>query len=140
MYAGVPLTAEAYARAEDAYVATILSFVKEAGGQLLRVVGLESRDTAEALDAMVGFGLPIECVPLREGQTISLSELGVVARMLLRELAWCCLESETTRAHFGYDFYLYLAADRPCPASAALAARSGLFVEPCDSPYAEESS
>lgn len=41
--------------------------------------------------------------------------------------------------HFGYDYYMYVGVETPCPQAQRLAAQLGLFVEEMRSPYHPES-
>lgn len=75
-----------------------------------------------------------------DGGVVSAAEAVELVRWMLREKVWCRLEGPRDVAiHTGYDLYLYLTADRPCPVSVAAAERLGLFPEPLEvSPHARE--
>jgi hypothetical protein len=119
-FGGEVLTAEAYRRVEDAYVATALSFWREVGKPEL---------TARGVEAAADGSAPVE------GSTVEEARLDELIRGLLREDLWCRLESATYFLHVGWDYYAYVGVPSPCPESCALAASSGLFVEAMVSPH-----
>jgi hypothetical protein len=120
-FGGVVLTREEYQRVEDAYVAVILSFLREAGVSSLVVEGLENHQGCS--------------LAFREGSTLGPEQLDEVMRAVLREEFWCRLEGPNSFVHIGYDYYLYVGVPVPCPESQAFASRLGLFAEPFPSPY-----
>ena len=120
-FGGAVLTREDYQRVEDAYVATALGFLREAGCASLAVVGLEN------------YGRCPSAPP--EGAVVAEPQLGDMIRSILRAEFWCLLEGGSCFLHFGYDYYLYVGVPSPCPQACLLASRSGLFVEEFDSPY-----
>jgi hypothetical protein len=120
-FGGRLLTADDYARVEDAYVAAALSFWREVGSPRL---------TARAVERASG-----RLVLVEAGAVEQEAHLAELTRALLREEIWCRLESETYFLHVGFDFYAYVGVSAPCTASCALAAASGLFVEPFTSPH-----
>jgi hypothetical protein len=121
---GVMLTEAEYQRVEDAYAATAIAFMREAGAPSLTVSGLENH---------AGLALPFE-----NGTVLALTEAAEVVRRVLREEFWCRLERAGAFIHLGWDFYMYIGASGPCPCAAALARQLGLFVEPFQSPYHEK--
>ena len=138
VFAGELLTYERYLYWETAYVNAALAFLSDTNLDALRVVYLENnkyydgerlKDIALAPDA------------LRTGSTVGRDELGDVVRLNLRELIWCKLEAGGGIAglkfylHFGYDFYMYVGSISPSTEAIRYAERSGLFVEPMESPY-----
>ena len=82
---GKVLTAEHYQGVEDAYVATALSFLREAGQPALFVRGLERSS---------GAGAPVEedDAPVEEGGAVPPAAVGDVIRGVLRGSFWCRLE------------------------------------------------
>jgi hypothetical protein len=123
---GVVLTEAKYKAVEDAYSETALAFLQEAEVSHLVVVGLENHNGAA--------GVP------SEGDVLALSEIPSVLSSILRERYWCKLENPQAYIHVGYDFYMYVGVPVVCPAAAALAKRSTLYVEPFLSPYLENAA
>jgi hypothetical protein len=124
-FSGSVLTQSEYQRVEDAYAVVAVAFLQEAGSPNLSVAGLENQKNAQILFA--------------DGASLSLEEIGLVIRRVLREEFWCRLEGVAAFVHLGYDYYMYVGVPQPCPAAEALAQRLGLFVEPIHSPYSERS-
>jgi len=137
-FSDATLTVDEYLRAESAYVRTATSFAVESGVFELRVVDLE-RDL-ERLDQveLTRLGLPpIDLTtPIRDDAVVPVGQWQHVMRAILRELAWCKLESDPFFVHFGHDFYMYVGSDSLCEQSQLSAKTSGLFVEEMHSPYA----
>lgn len=115
------LTQEGYSQVEDAYVTASASFIRESGVPTLSIVGFENHAAAN--------------LPFGESTALGASDFGTVVRSLLREEYWCRLESIGGFIHVGWDFYMYIGVQRPCPLAVAETERLGLFVEPFHSPY-----
>jgi hypothetical protein len=120
-FAGIVLTREDFERVETAYVASALSFLREAGLSSLIVTGLENHRR--------------HSLAFSEGSNLSLEQLGDAIRMVLREEYWCRFESTDGFVHIGWDFYMYVGVQHPCPTARAEAAKLGLYVEEFRSPY-----
>ena len=120
---GVVLNREEYLRVEDAYVASALAFLREAGVRTLTARDLQNPG-----------GVPVAPV---EGGVLFLGQVGEVLRGLLREDFWCRLEGPGAFIHIGWDYYMYIGVPQACPQAEQMVRRLGLFVEPFDSPYRE---
>ena len=120
-FLGLVLTEQEYRRVEDAHVRVSLACMAEAGVTDLVVIGLENPANA-----------PLD---FEEGSALNLTDLAPTIRRLLREEFWCRLERDGNFLHFGWDYYLYLGVQWPCPQALVLARQLGLFVEPMRSPY-----
>ncbi|HEY1381745.1 MAG TPA: hypothetical protein VGF55_33410 [Gemmataceae bacterium] len=123
-FGGAVLTEAEYRRVEDAYAASAVAFLTEAGVPALTVAGLEN-----AAAARLSFA---------DGSLLRPTEVGEVVRRVLREEFWCRLEGAGAFVHVGWDYYMYVGVPHPCPGAAALARQLGLFVEPFRSPYREQ--
>ena len=123
LFAGIVLTREDYERVESAYVASALSFLREAGLSSLTVRGLENHQKQP-----LTFG---------EGSTLPLEQVGDAIRLVLREEYWCRFEGADGFVHIGWDYYMYVGVPHPCPTARAEAAKLGLHVEEFRSPYSE---
>ena len=122
-FGGVVLTEPEYQRVEDAYAATAVAFLREAGVSSLAVAGLENHAAVP--------------LPFAEGSALGPAEVGGVVRRLLREEFWCRLEGAGAFVHVGYDYYMYVGVPVACPDAVALARQLGLFSESFRSPYSE---
>lgn len=123
---GVKLTPQRYVAVENAYVESALAFLTESRVETLTIDSLENHRGYSDSDLM-----------LADGRVCSLLEIADVARLNLRSSIWCRLVGSDAFLHFGYDYYMYVGVPIECPASIDFATRSGLFVEPFESPYLE---
>lgn len=122
-FGGVMLSEPEYRRVEDAYVATAMALLREAGVPSLAVAGLENPAAVP-----LSFG---------NGATLCLDEIGAVVRRMLREEFWCRLEGRDAFVHVGWDYYMFVGVPKASPDAIALARHLGLFTEPFRSPYHE---
>ena len=120
-FAGVELTLATYLDVEARHLVALASFLEEADVSSVTAEGVENPD-----------GLRV-C----EGDRLSQLDALDTVRQMLREEGWCrLLHEDRFYLHVGYDYYVYVGTDRPCPRSVALAAESGLVVdEDVVSPY-----
>src|SRR5581483_7993875 len=94
-------------RVEDAYVASVLAFLREAGLPTLTARDLQNPGGVP--------GAPVE------GSVLSLGQVGEVIRGLLREEFWCRLEGTGEFVHVGWDYYMYVGVPRACPQAEQMA-------------------
>ncbi len=123
---GVILTPQKYLHLENAYVQSALAFFAEANIHACKIRSLENH-TQYVNSAL----------PLVNGRSCSMLEVSDIVRLNLRSLIWCRLVGDGAFLHFGYDFYMYVGVPIACSESIEFATRSGLFVEPFESPYNE---
>lgn len=123
---GALLSLHDYQQTENAYIEAAVGFMQEAHIRELTVMGLENADGS--------------VTSIWEGATLTLAQSIEVIRAMLREEFWCRLEAPAGYVHIGWDFYMYVGVPIECPAARAGAERSGLFVEPFNSPYAENAA
>ena len=121
-YDGVKLTHEEYLRVEDAYLDSAIAFLREAQILRLFVRGLEN-----ACDNPIS---------IREGEQLTIDQIRIALRHVLREECWCRFEADNGYIHVGWDYYLYLGVPRHCRIARGIAEEKGLFVEEeFQSPY-----
>ncbi len=118
---GTAVSAEEYAKVEEAYLRAASTFMMESGVSRLAVRGLESLNESPS--------------PLVEGMFLAPGAWHDAFRLVLRNQLWCRFEAGAAFVHFGYDFYMYVGVPSACVAAAAAAQRDGLFVEAFESPY-----
>ncbi|MEV4138916.1 hypothetical protein AB0J72_42970 [Dactylosporangium sp. NPDC049742] len=132
---------------ESAYLAAVAAFGRETG-----IARLAIREPQVA--GWINFGLdppvegdgltglfPPDLAGFHDGAQIDLPVGLELVRVMLRESgAWCRLElDDRFLVHVGYDQYMYVGSEVPCPVAVAEARELGLFVEPIsDSPWAYE--
>jgi hypothetical protein len=119
------LSEHEYCKVEDAYISSILSFLRESNIENLMLTNVQVGDANREIAS-----------DLRNGKICSLEEAENLFRFVLREVLWCKFEwKNVAYVHFGWDNYLYIGLPRSCPASIAYAQEQLLFVEQFDSPY-----
>lgn len=122
---------------EAAYVSAMRAFLLECGVDRMTVRNPEARLpggdpdrtplTAEHPLARL-FGTRLE--HWYDGTEISVDDAGEVVRWMLRSGVWCRLESgDAVAVHVGWDLYMSVCTDRPCPMAVDATARLGLFAE-----------
>ncbi len=122
------LTFEAYLSVEEQFIESITSFFRTADVLQLLIEDLET------LQNVPNNQLEGQTTNFSIGQEIDLSQLRIVIKLCLREIAWFRLRgSYQSYLHFGYDYYVYLGANSPTLNSWSPSA--GLFAEQLSSPY-----
>ena len=62
-----------------------------------------------------------------------------VSRLVLREIIWCRLGAESDfYIHFGWDYYMYIGAQKTSEKLLRAIGQLGLFIEEMASPYLDE--
>ncbi len=115
---GRKVTLADYLQVEAAYLRILETACIASGTTALQVRALEGEGTRDVTD----------------GQWLGLTEALEMARQVLREACWCMLAAERMEVHFGYDYYLYVAAADDI-LTALERTEPGLFVERYPSPY-----
>ncbi|MEO9877285.1 MAG: hypothetical protein ABJ360_18170, partial [Roseobacter sp.] len=140
-FQGEELAAADYLRMEDNYVRAMLRFFDASGLPHLRVTCLENRFADENL-ARIETTWPdlidpaIVDLVLHEDQEVCRNEIGLICRMVLRNIIWCKLEfAGRFFVHFGWDFYMYIGVVPDASVAARQAEANGLFVENFTSPH-----
>jgi hypothetical protein len=136
-FAGKILTRDEYLRVEQLYVAAVVHLWKASGSPSLQIQALEPSSS--------GFGLPPQLDDLRDvgfkewspinGEALPPTFLESMVRWCLRELGWCQLHAYEFYVHWGYDYYVYVGTRDGADAARKAIESTGLFVEPCESPY-----
>jgi hypothetical protein len=135
VYNGEVLIYETYKKVETDYVLTALEFVSAANDNPLIVTYLEN----SRLEYSTNDLRDIDIDPRLVSTEIAFSgkALDNICRLVLREVIWCKLESESGHyIHFGYDYYMYIGSPIRSKAAIDRARDRGLFVEEIlESPY-----
>ncbi|MFB8202930.1 hypothetical protein [Kitasatospora purpeofusca] len=124
-FGGVVLTRAAYLETEELHLAAVRRFAAAQGVTGLRVEGLEIAPESSWWQRVA------------EGDLLPLDEAVELVRAVLREdFVWCRLSGDDGFfVHLGYDYYLYIGLTRAPEAAVAATRRSGLHVDPFESPY-----
>ena len=134
-FGGEVLTFEEYRKVENAYVASALRFLTEAGLNSLKVTSLETKNLSGVEKSRLA-DIPFEPNLVEEGMSASDETLESICRLVLREVLWCRLESqEGFYIHFGWDYYMYVGSTVPSEKSVLYGRQRSLFIEAVRSPY-----
>ncbi|WP_380280805.1 hypothetical protein [Kitasatospora purpeofusca] len=124
-FGGEVLTEVEYLATEGRYLAAVRRFAAVQGVTGLRVDGLEVHPESPWWQRVA------------EGDRLPLDEAIELARSILREeFVWCRLVGDGDFfVHFGYDYYLYIGAERSPEEAVREVRESGLHVDEFESPY-----
>jgi hypothetical protein len=135
----VNLTSEKYLFTENAYVNAVNCFISEMGITSLEVSDLEKYNLTD-LDKKKLELFSEEMInvynSIRNRDVINIKMVDNICKLALRETLWCKLKYEHGFVvHFGFDYYMYIGCSLKCEKAIEKVNKSGLFVEPCESPY-----
>jgi len=128
---GTKVSIEEYLKTEQNYINAISSFMDEIGLDRVYVIALEqwSDEVRNQHDKEFLSKIWIE-------KAVNIQEVRELAKLTLRNAIWCKLGyKKQFFVHFGYDYYMYIGADRECMKAIDAVLQSGLFVERFESPY-----
>jgi hypothetical protein len=132
---GKILTFEEYRKIEDTYVSTALCFLSESNIDSVKVNSLEKYNlsrTGKEILTDIEFNSKI----LKNNFEVSVEVFKDVCRLILRDVIWCRLESNSDfYVHFGWDYYMYIGSSICSEKAINFGIEKGLFVEEMMSPY-----
>lgn len=105
VFGGVMFNESDFFLVEDKYIKAIELFLTSTGCTNFSVNSLEKYDEDGLDDDMLAIYHNIE-----NGQKLSLNEVLVLARLILRAFIWCEIFCNEYVVRFGYDFYMYFNA------------------------------
>ena len=135
LYQREKLTYDEYIRVENLYINAIVQFMKYLNIPHLQVKDLENHDYInEDLSADKTEVTFVNA--LKENDLLSLEQIKMASKLILREYFWCKLISKHKMfVHFGYDYYMYIGSALECKDAIQKIRESGLYVEDFKSPY-----
>ena len=135
LYQGEKLTYDEYIRVEGLYINAIVQFMKCLNISHLQVKGLENYGRINK-DPSVDKAEVMFVNAMKEGDLLSLQEVKIVSKLILREYFWCKLISKHKMfVHFCYDYYMFIGSRSECKDTLQAISKSGLYVEDFESPY-----
>jgi hypothetical protein len=135
LYQGEKLTYDEYMRVENLYINAIMEFMQCLNISHLQVKYLEHHDSINE-DPSVDKAERMFVDALRENDLLSLAQVKVASKLILRNYFWCKLISKHKMfVHFGYDYYMYIGSRLECNDAIQKIRESGLYVESFESPY-----
>ncbi len=132
---GVRFDFQEYAQTEKLYMDAIELFMKCHNISSLQINTLEKnkklkKDIHNTTDMVQVFDT------IEEGCWVEQAHIQDLCKLILRDKLWCKLRySRKMFVHFGWDFYMYVGSSSLCSDAIFSIEKSGLFVEPFESPY-----
>lgn len=128
---GTKVSEEDYLKTESNYINAITTFMDEMGLNKVYLNALEVWSDEVANQNASGF-----LSNMWVGKGVTTQEINELAKLTLRNVIWCKLSYKNDFfVHFGYDYYMYIGANKDCPNARKKVRASGLFVENFNSPY-----
>lgn len=125
-----------YFEIENAYVESIIIIMNFLHLKSLTLSKLEKRSTRPRFKRYSSKSMQELYKKVTIGIELNKTQVADIARLVLRELIWCQLESKDMFVHFGYDYYMYIGSSKELPHSIRTKiAKTGLFIEDFESPY-----
>lgn len=127
---GEMLTLEDYLQVEEKYIQSAIAFFRFHGCKEIVLNDIEKNEPFQS-------GLPhsgeLQLVynSLKNGMPVSVEDLGIIIKLILRDYIWAELfspESDLVAVRFGYDFYMYVNSDKDLDAFFKDVHNTGLFV------------
>ena len=135
LYQGEKLNYDEYMRIENLYINAIVKFMKCLSISHLQVKCLENHDRINE-DSSINKAEVMFVNALKENDLLSLEQVKMASKLILREYFWCKLISKHKMfVHFGYDYYMYIGSRSECKDTLEAIRESGLYVENFKSPY-----
>lgn len=128
------LSEQAYLQVENAYVSCLMRFLDMQKVASMVIEEYESGPPATPIHGRVQEMMPANLDNPFDGKILDKIQVGICARLVLRELFWCKLSGKRGEyIHFGYDYNMYVGGSRDIDISDVEV--SGVYVEPMVSPY-----
>ncbi|MGC2310126.1 MAG: hypothetical protein WA432_00720 [Candidatus Babeliaceae bacterium] len=128
-------TYKEYIETENAYVVSIILFMKCNDLETLKIKNLEKPLPLDLKDKFLSEKMKICFNVIRNSNDINKNEIDSICRLILREKLWCKLESKDMFVHFGWDYYMYIGSMKRCEKCINEIQQLNLFVEQQESPY-----
>ena len=135
-YEGEELTYDKYVSVENMYIEAVILAMTEANIEYFKITGLEkSGDTIN--DNTFSSDIKRFYESLKDNMSVSIDDITILVKLILREIVWVRLESDILNIHFGYDYYMYFCSKKRLEKTEKIIKEKGLFVENFKSPYIE---
>lgn len=128
---GNPLTLEEYLETENKYIEAAYDFFELHNCDKISLKSLERNDFSsynlEDKDQLVQIYNRISNNPM-----IPIEDLGLLVKLILRELVWCelfCPGTSDIAVRFGYDFYMYFNSNRDMTDLFKKIQKLGLYID-----------
>ncbi|MCG7379134.1 hypothetical protein MH215_19140 [Paenibacillus sp. ACRSA] len=129
-------TLEQYLLVEEAYIDTIMVFLKEAELQTLRVIQVSDRSISQEDQHSVLYEQEFSQILIQEDGVYNTDEIRTICKMILRNYADCQLYAKDHFfVHCGWDYYMFIGSSHDSYQAIEFARSKNLSVEECISPY-----
>lgn len=136
---GKRVSKKEYFEIENSYVVSIRTVINFLRLKSLYVSNLEKHSTRPRCKRYTSKSMQELYKSVTDGMELCKQQIADMARLVLRELIWCKLETKDMSAHFGYDYYMYIITFKELSSSLKdKIYNMGLFVEDFESPYLPE--
>lgn len=143
---GSRLTVNEYIQVEEAYIKAVEYFFEPVKDYSVEICDFEQVDSIEEIKVIKEryfelYPQELLCLflKLKDGYSLCYEEIGNLCRLILREHIWGKISFEDDDrkifAHFGYDYYMYLGSSFNDKKVMSNIKKTGLYIEPYDSPY-----
>jgi hypothetical protein len=132
------VTYEKYEEIESAYVNAVKSIMQDKNLDFLKIDSLELHATKQDFKKFekaerlknISVDFDKEVKSLKNELQLSVSDIGKIIRLILRETVWMLLVNEDFEVRFGYDYYMYIKTADIKQSTIQRIETTGLFVEP----------
>lgn len=133
---GKRFTLKDYHLMEEAYIDTVLHFMKESHLSSLQLFHYKKNHDLFQKESPLFFEKAFNNISLEEGMFILIEDIPLICKMILRGYIHGQLVSKCSfYIHFGSDYYMYVGLTQPCEHAVQFARSNNLFVEGQQSPY-----
>lgn len=130
-------TLEEYLLKEEKYIEAIKIFLESLEVNQLQISELEKyeENLNDKESEIYTNGMVNLFYKIKNGDMISIDDILILSKLVLRDKLWCKINGDLCFIHFGYDYYMYF-GNKNNPENALKKIRElGLFVECIESPY-----
>lgn len=127
---GKKLTLEDYLQVEEKYIQSAIAFFLFHGCKEIVLNNVEKNGPFQSKLSADGELLTVYNV-LKDRMIITIEDLGIIIKLILREYIWAelfSIESDLVAIRFGYDFYMYVNSDKDLGTFFKDVHNTGLFV------------
>ncbi|KMJ59853.1 hypothetical protein AB685_03070 [Bacillus sp. LL01] len=131
---GKPFTINEYLEIEQAFIDSIMRFIKLHKFTSIRIYSLEiNKSTSDSKSAL--YEPNFDSLNLTEDSEIDIENIPTVCKMILREYIFCHLISEQFFIHFAYESYLFFGSNSIQSDLLDIGKNDKIFIEKMHSPY-----
>lgn len=131
---GTKFTVEEYLKCEEQYINAVILAMRAVGINELKIEEIEKKEYSKQQKLVEPYAEGFYNL-LYNGMFVNINEIGLLIKLILREMVWGKLDNEKFFVHFGYDYYMYMGIPNMAGEIKEKIEKIGLFVENVESPY-----